>query len=119
MDLYLGRPVRSQQVQEISMIGEFLRATLKYALVKRIEQSELVGVHRDPDTVLPDVSADFRKFAPKMVLPVEPADRVRCERDKAGMDPEKQNPMADIEFQGAPQAFQIACDRIDEPLFRI
>jgi hypothetical protein len=101
------------------MICQLSDAALKDILVERIDQSELVGVHRNPDAVLPDESAERGEFIPEIILPVKPADRVRGERNKAGIDPEKKKPVSDIEFESLAQAIQVACDRLYEAIFRI
>jgi hypothetical protein len=89
MDLDFGGKVKAHQVQHLGMIVQFFCTSLEYSRIYRIDEGELIRVHRDSHPMGFNQLSDLSKLSFKKLLPVESAYRMRCQRNQVRGDSEK------------------------------
>jgi len=103
--------IEPHQVQEVGMVPELSDAPLDNPGIWGIENDELVRVHRDTDAVFSDEIPDLSQVIAEMLLPGNRADRVGCERDQIGRDPEEEDLMVVVPCKHIFKTGDIAADR--------
>jgi hypothetical protein len=101
------------------VIDQFSKAGFEDFHARRVDESELIRMHRDSNMMIFDEISDPSELSSEMFLPVELADRMRSKRDNIRSDSEKQYLLLDVEPKYLEKASQVVLNCFHQPVFRV
>jgi hypothetical protein len=119
VDLDLRVTAEPEEVEHVRVVQELRNRPLDDRGVLRVQEVELVGVHRDAEIVPPGERSDRGEPVGEGLPPRRRADRVRREGDEPRADPEREEAAGDVPGEDPLEAGEVPLHGGEQALVRV